>query len=109
MAARMQYILTLLVSIDIYGDEFFASIDGVTNALDNIKARKFLTVVYENVFLLDIRQVCIWTSAVCSMPNPSSSPVHWARRVTHKSSCHTLPSRTAPLRILQKNKRHLAL
>ena len=26
--------------LDIYGDEFFAGIDGVTNALDNIKARE---------------------------------------------------------------------
>ena len=26
--------------LDIYGDQFFASIDGVTNALDNVKARE---------------------------------------------------------------------
>jgi hypothetical protein len=28
---------------DIYGDEFFESLDGVTNALDNIKARTLST------------------------------------------------------------------
>lgn len=27
---------------DVYGESFFAGIDGVTNALDNVKARVFL-------------------------------------------------------------------
>lgn len=27
--------------VDVYGDDFFAEIDGVTNALDNVAARKF--------------------------------------------------------------------
>ena len=28
------------ISLDIYNDKFFAGIDGVTNALDNVAARK---------------------------------------------------------------------
>jgi ubiquitin-activating enzyme E1 len=28
--------------IDVYGEEFFAGIDGVTNALDNVKARMYI-------------------------------------------------------------------
>jgi ubiquitin-activating enzyme E1 len=31
----------VLTSPDVYGDEFFASIDGVTNALDNVLAREY--------------------------------------------------------------------
>lgn len=30
------------VSLDVYDSDFFASIDGVTNALDNVKARQYM-------------------------------------------------------------------
>jgi len=35
--------MSLLSFIDIYDESFFDDIDGVTNALDNVKARKFFT------------------------------------------------------------------
>jgi molybdopterin/thiamine biosynthesis adenylyltransferase len=35
-------IITLTSLLDIYDDDFFESLDGVTNALDNVEARKYL-------------------------------------------------------------------
>jgi hypothetical protein len=32
----------LLTLADVYGDDFFAQIDGVTNALDNVAARQYM-------------------------------------------------------------------
>lgn len=37
---------------DIYGDEFFAAIDGVTNALDNIKARQCNSMSFNHIVIL---------------------------------------------------------
>lgn len=40
--------------LDVYNDEFFASIDGITNALDNVKARQYMDqrcVFYEKPLL----------------------------------------------------------
>jgi ubiquitin-activating enzyme E1 len=54
--------------IDIYGDEFFESLDGVTNALDNIKARESEPHFgcYSSSLLTNVIQACTWTSVVCS-------------------------------------------
>ncbi len=35
--------------IDLYNEEFFEGVDGVTNALDNVKARKHL--IFSDVLL----------------------------------------------------------
>lgn len=35
----------LILLVDVYNDNFFAKVDGVTNALDNVKARKSVTLL----------------------------------------------------------------
>jgi ubiquitin-activating enzyme E1 len=75
--------------LDVYGDAFFAGIDGVTNALDNVKAREYSRLFLQrnkcNIYL----QACTWTSAVCSTSSRCSTRVLSVPRVTHKSLCPT--------------------
>lgn len=50
----------------IYDDDFFESLDGVTNALDNVDARKRLKLQLYAVFTYHkIKSIALLTSAVC--------------------------------------------
>jgi uncharacterized NAD(P)/FAD-binding protein YdhS len=70
---------------DIYGPEFFAAIDGVTNALDNVKARECrMTIVLRGRGLTDVDQVCTWTSAAFSSRSHFSNRALSAPKATRK-------------------------
>jgi len=78
-----------LISLpDIYGDEFFASIDGVTNALDNVKARTHRELLSCSQ-LMTSRARHVHGSTVCAVRETAAGVRHIGHQGQYPSCCAT--------------------
>ena len=81
--------MSLQSFIDVYDEAFFDDIDGVTNALDNVKARKFFISFSRLVSVTHLTcylKVSTWINVVYSIANPCSNLALWVPREILKLS-----------------------
>jgi ubiquitin-activating enzyme E1 len=76
--------MSLQPLLDVYDESFFDDIDGVTNALDNVKARKLSRMVSVTHLTYHLKD-SIWINVVSSIANPCLNPAPWVPRETRKS------------------------
>lgn len=101
----------------VYDDDFFESLDGVANALDNVDARKktrhmlvhlsqWLAVHCWHAYLCTclaawysfVVQVCTWIGGACTTANLYWSLAHWEPKATSRLWSPSSQNPTAPAR-----------
>lgn len=93
----------------VYDDDFFESLDGVANALDNVDARKKIRhlSIESMVRCLSLKcipewvffgQVCIWIGGACTTANLYWSLAHWEPKATSRLWSPSSQNPTAPAR-----------
>lgn len=106
----------------VYDDDFFESLDGVANALDNVDARKktrrlsvhwsprlavcrwipSLRASLAALFFFVV-QVCTWIGGACTTANLYWSPAHWEPKATSRLWSPSSQNPTAPARTRLKS------